>query len=78
MVAISTLEATRGEGAERVAFEVPCLLREEVCIEDVTILACMLVLQEVQAVNIPSDEIGGDDEVVKEAPHISIGQRSFP
>ena len=44
MVTIAPLEATRGEGAEGIALEVPRLLREEVGIEDIAVVPRSLVL----------------------------------
>ena len=49
MVAIAPLEATRGEGAEGIALEVPRLLCEEVGIEDIAVVPRGLVLLQVQA-----------------------------
>ena len=76
MVTIAPLEATRGEGAEGIALEVPRLLREEVGIEDIAVVPRSLVLLEVQAISGPADEVGRDDEIVKEIPHVTISERT--
>ena len=76
MVTIATLEATRGEGAERIALEVPRLLREEVGIEDIAIVPRGLILLEVQAISGPTDEVGRHDEVIEEIPHVTISERA--
>ena len=76
MVTIAPLEATRGEGTEGIALEVPRLLREEVGIEDIAVVPRGLVLLQVQAISGPADEVGRDEEVVKEIPHVTISERA--
>ena len=76
MVTIASLEATRGEGAEGIALEVPRLLREEVGIEDIAVVPRSLILLEVQAISRPADEVGRHDEVIKKIPHITISERA--
>ena len=76
MVTIAPLETTRGEGAEGIALEVPRLLCEEVGIEDIAVVPRSLVLLEVQAISGPADEVGRDDEVIKEIPHVTISERA--
>jgi len=76
VVTIAPLEATRGEGSEGIALEVPRLLCEEVGIEDIAVVPRSLVLLEVQAISGPADKVRRDDEIVKEIPHVTISERA--
>ena len=76
MVTIAPLEATRGEGAEGIALEVPRFLREEVGIEDIAIVPRGLVLLQMQAISGTAEEVRRDEEVVKEIPHVTISERA--